>query len=47
MAIRAPLVGSWPAFTYKDYYVIWGLTHRILTQLWASITLPRTGYAGN
>lgn len=26
--------GSWPAFTYKDRYVIWGLTHRILTQLW-------------
>jgi len=26
--------GSWPAFTYKDHYVIWGLTHRILTQLW-------------
>ena len=25
--------GSWPAFTYKDHYVIWGLTHRILTQL--------------
>ncbi len=25
--------GSWPAFTYKDRYVIWGLTHRILTQL--------------
>ena len=30
--------GSWPAFTYKDHYVIWGLTYRILTQLWASIT---------
>ena len=29
--------GSWPAFTYKDHYVIWGLTHRILTQLWALI----------
>ena len=29
--------GSWPAFTYKDRYVIWGLTHRILTQLWALI----------
>jgi 8-oxo-dGTP pyrophosphatase MutT (NUDIX family) len=26
--------GTWPAFTYKDHYVIWGLTHRILTQLW-------------
>lgn len=26
--------GSWPAFTYKDHYIIWGLTHRILTQLW-------------
>ncbi len=26
--------GSWPAFTYKDRYVIWGLTHCILTQLW-------------
>ncbi len=25
--------GTWPAFTYKDHYVIWGLTHRILTQL--------------
>ena len=29
--------GSWPAFTYKDRYVIWGLTHRILSQLWALI----------
>jgi len=29
--------GSWPAFTYKDHYVIWGLTHRILTQLWSLI----------
>jgi 8-oxo-dGTP pyrophosphatase MutT (NUDIX family) len=29
--------GSWPAFTYKDRYVIWGLTHRILAQLWALI----------
>jgi 8-oxo-dGTP pyrophosphatase MutT (NUDIX family) len=29
--------GSWPAFTYKDRYVIWGLTHRILMQLWALI----------
>ena len=29
--------GSWPAFTYEDRYVIWGLTHRILTQLWALI----------
>jgi 8-oxo-dGTP pyrophosphatase MutT (NUDIX family) len=26
--------GIWPAFTYKDHYVIWGLTHRILKQLW-------------
>ena len=26
--------GIWPAFTYKDHYVIWGFTHRILTQLW-------------
>ena len=26
--------GTWPAFTYRDHYVIWGLTHRILTQLW-------------
>ena len=30
--------GSWPAFTYKDRYVIWGLTHRILMQLWALIS---------
>ncbi len=30
--------GSWPAFTYKDHYVIWGLTHRILTQLWGLIS---------
>ena len=30
--------GSWPAFTYKDRYVIWGLTHRILTQLWHLIS---------
>jgi 8-oxo-dGTP pyrophosphatase MutT (NUDIX family) len=29
--------GSWPAFTYKDHYVIWGLTHRILTQLWTLV----------
>ena len=29
--------GSWPAFTYKDRYIIWGLTHRILTHLWALI----------
>ena len=29
--------GSWPAFTYKDRYVIWGLTHRILMQLWSLI----------
>lgn len=25
--------GEWPAFTYEDRYIIWGLTHRILTQL--------------
>lgn len=30
--------GSWPALTYKDRYVIWGLTHRILTQLWNVIS---------
>jgi 8-oxo-dGTP pyrophosphatase MutT (NUDIX family) len=30
----ADFPGSWPAFTYKERYVIWGLTHRILTQLW-------------
>jgi 8-oxo-dGTP pyrophosphatase MutT (NUDIX family) len=30
--------GAWPAFTYKDRYVIWGLTHRILTQLWALVS---------
>jgi 8-oxo-dGTP pyrophosphatase MutT (NUDIX family) len=35
--------GSWPAFTYKDHYVIWGLTYRILTQLWASITYGAAG----
>jgi 8-oxo-dGTP pyrophosphatase MutT (NUDIX family) len=29
--------GEWPAFTYEDRYIIWGLTHRILTQLWALI----------
>ena len=29
--------GNWPAFTYKDHYVIWGLTHRIITQLWSLI----------
>jgi 8-oxo-dGTP pyrophosphatase MutT (NUDIX family) len=29
--------GSWPAFTYKDRYVIWGLTHRILAQLWTLV----------
>jgi len=29
--------GNWPAFTYKDRYVIWGLTQRILTQLWSLI----------
>lgn len=26
--------GEWPAYTYRDRYVIWGLTHRILTRLW-------------
>jgi 8-oxo-dGTP pyrophosphatase MutT (NUDIX family) len=26
--------GEWPAYTYRDRYVIWGLTHRILVQLW-------------
>ena len=26
--------GEWPAYTYRDRYVIWGLTHRILMQLW-------------
>ena len=35
--------GRWPAFTYKDHYVIWGLTYRILTQLWASITYGAAG----
>ncbi len=29
--------GEWPAYTYKDRYVIWGLTHRILGQLWTLI----------
>jgi len=29
--------GNWPAFPYKDHYVIWGLTHRIITQLWSLI----------
>ena len=29
--------GRWPALTYKDRYIIWGLTHRILKQLWALI----------
>lgn len=29
--------GSWPAFTYKGHYVIWGLTHRIITQLWTLV----------
>ena len=29
----ADFPGSWPAFTYKERYVVWGLTHRILTQL--------------
>ena len=34
----ADFPGSWPAFTYKERYVIWGLTHRILMQLWALIS---------
>ena len=34
----ADFPGSWPAFTYKERYVIWGLTHRILTQLWTLIS---------
>ena len=29
----ADFPGIWPAFTYKERYVVWGLTHRILTQL--------------
>ncbi|MGH3147156.1 MAG: NUDIX hydrolase [Rubrobacter sp.] len=29
--------GEWPAYTYRDRYVIWGLTHRILTRLWTLI----------
>ncbi len=29
--------GEWPAYTYRDRYVIWGLTHRILGQLWTLI----------
>ena len=33
----ADFPGAWPAFTYKERYVIWGLTHRILTQLWTLI----------
>jgi 8-oxo-dGTP pyrophosphatase MutT (NUDIX family) len=35
--------GSWPALTYKDHYVIWGLTHRILTQLWSLIPHGTSG----
>ena len=35
--------GSWPAFTYKDHYVIWGLTHRILMQLWGLIPHGASG----
>jgi 8-oxo-dGTP pyrophosphatase MutT (NUDIX family) len=35
--------GSWPALTYKDHYVIWGLTHRILSQLWALISAQHPG----
>ncbi len=38
--------GSWPAFTYKDRYVIWGLTHRILTQLWNLIPTNSPGSPG-
>ena len=34
--------GEWPAYTYQDRYVIWGLTHRILTTLWESVS-ARTG----
>lgn len=34
----ADFPGNWPAFTYKERYVIWGLTHRILTQLWALVS---------
>ena len=30
----ADFPGEWPAYTYRDRYVIWGLTHRILDQLW-------------
>ena len=30
----ADFPGEWPAYTYRDRYVIWGLTHRILHQLW-------------
>jgi 8-oxo-dGTP pyrophosphatase MutT (NUDIX family) len=30
----ADFPGEWPAYTYRDRYVIWGLTHRILGQLW-------------
>ena len=33
----ADFPGEWPAYTYKDRYVIWGLTHRILCQLWALV----------
>ena len=29
--------GEWPAYTYRDRYVIWGLTHRILGQLWTLV----------
>ncbi len=35
--------GSWPALTYKDRYVIWGLTHRILSQLWALFSAQHPG----
>lgn len=28
---------KWPAYTYRDRYVIWGLTYRILTRLWTLI----------
>ena len=30
----ADFPGECPAYTYRDRYVIWGLTHRILDQLW-------------
>jgi hypothetical protein len=30
----ADFPGEWPAYTYRDRYVIWSLMHRILGQLW-------------